>query len=172
MVTTPAPDITLEGLHPTSIACLEALAGLEAAPVRVLDIGCGGGLLGGFSALRWPQAQVLAADISTQAVADTQALIDAQQLEGRMRVVRADMLSHDAIRQDAPYNLIICNLLAEPIVRAAEGIRALAAPGAVCVLSGMLAWLAPQVEQAYGMQGFTVKSRVVYEPWHTVVMAL
>lgn len=167
----PAMDVTVEGLHPTSVACLQALQALADAPARVLDIGCGSGLLGGFCALRWPGAQVLAADISPQAVADTQALIGAQGLQGRMRVVRADMLAHADITAAGPYDLIICNLLAEPIVAAAEAIRTQLAAGGVCVLSGILAWMAAAVEQAYAAQGLALRARFVQEPWHTLVLS-
>lgn len=165
-----ALSLPLASLHPTSVSCLEGLQALAINPAHVLDIGCGSGLLGGFCALRWPQAKVLASDISPKAVADTQALITAQGLAGRMRVLRADMLAHADIAAGAPYDLIICNLLAEPIVAAAEGVRTLAAPGAICLLSGLLAWLAPQVEQAYAAVGFGVQARLVHEPWHTLVL--
>ena len=61
-----------------------------AAPKRVVDIGCGNGVLAVSAALEWPEAQVIASDQSLAAVRAT--LLTAQRagVDGRVAVHRAD----------------------------------------------------------------------------------
>jgi ribosomal protein L11 methyltransferase len=162
-------EVILEGLHPTTASCLEALQWLaeRRSFARVLDMGCGGGMLSVMAA-HWFGAQVVAADISAKAVADTQALADSRGL-AQIRAVRSDGFS---AQTPGPYDLILFNLLAEPITRMAPALKAHLAPGGVCVLSGMLSWLEADVEAMYAGLGFTLLHRVSRQPWQTHVWAL
>lgn len=162
--------ITVEGLHPTSVACLEMLQGLEAGPRRMLDLGCGSGILGAFVLAQWPMAELVAADISAQAVEDTKALLEAQGVLARARVFRSDGLGAPEIAALGPYDLIVCNLLAEPLLSMAPMMRQICAQGGTLMLSGILAWMAPQVEAAYREAGFNSLAQAAREPWRSYVM--
>lgn len=160
--------VAIGGLHPSTVSCLELLQEMDMPHARVLDVGCGSGVLGVFCAQRW-RAQLTASDISPQAVEDTLALC--AQFHVQAQVFRADMLDDARIRDGAPYGLIICNLLAEPITKAAQEMAALAAPDGKLLFSGILAWLAPNVEAAYAKLGWRVEKRLVKEQWHTLVLS-
>ncbi len=164
-------DMALEGLHPTTVSCLEALQAMAGRPFsKVLDMGCGTGILS-VMAVHWWNADVVAADIAPEAVADTQVLADAH-APGKVRSVRSDLFSDAAVSAGAPYDLIIFNLLAEPFIANASQVKAHLAAGGVCVLSGILSWLEPGVVAAYEGLGFTLLQRVSRNPWQTLVFTL
>lgn len=164
----------MDMLHPTTVSCLEALQELAATQDfrRILDMGCGDGMLSVMAAHWWQKAQVVAADIAEQAVADTQALVVAQGIGARVTALRSDGFSNPAIAQAGPYGLIIFNLLAEPLVTLAPEVKAHVAPGGICVISGILSWLEPGVVQAYEGLGFRLVRRISREPWQTLVWEL
>lgn len=163
----------LEGIHPTTASCLEVLQTLPSRLLEVsdvLDIGCGGGVLSVMAAHLWPEACVLAADISAAAVNDTRALARSQGLSERLSVVQSDGFSHPVIAQHAPYALIICNLLAEPLVAMAPTMHASLMPGGHALISGILMWLLEPVEHAYREVGMSVQVRSYREPWVTLLL--
>ena len=166
-------DIICDGLHPTTVSCMEAMQVLKEqySFSHMLDMGCGSGILAVLAA-HWWQAEVLAVDISAQAVTDTQALAKAQGMQERVRVLRSDGFSEASITQGAPYDLIIFNLLAEKLVQLAPEVKRHCAPGGICILSGILSWLEADVIRAYEMLGFTLLQRISREPWHTLVWKL
>lgn len=162
-------ELAMDGVHPTTVCCLEALQGMTETHrfARILDMGCGSGILS-VLAVHWWGAQVVAADIADEAVAHTQALAKEKGLD--ITAVRSDGFSHPLIGERAPYDLIIFNLLAEVHIRFAPEVKAHLAPGGVCVLSGILRWLEPAVVEAYEGLGFACVERIGHEPWVTLVL--
>lgn len=160
-------------LHPTTQCCLEALQWLHSAQHQfsnILDVGCGSGLLTIVSAGLWSNADVLACDIASQAVSDTAALSQNHNLEARVTVIRSDGLKHDTIKNRSPYDLILCNLLAEPIIRWAPDMHAHSASDSICVLSGILAWFEGEVKSAYESAGFELIHSIPRSPWVTLIL--
>ena len=157
--------------HPTILSCLEALQWLAERGrfATILDMGCGSGILSLAAAKMW-DATVLGADISPQAIADTIGHAKAYGLESRITTVRSDLFSDSHIKTRAPYELIIFNLLAEPITRTALEVKAHLTAGGVVVLSGLLEWLAGDVEAAYQNLGFTTIHIIRSSPWVTHIM--
>ncbi len=156
--------------HPSTEAALTAMRGLSLCPKRVLDVGCGSGLLSFAATALWPGCTVVACDISAQAVADTQANIDAHDLSAHIRVYRSDGLSHPEIQASAPYDLIVCNLLAETLVAHARTILNALMPEGMAVLSGILAWRLPQVIQTYQALGAPLVEEISVQQWRAVVV--
>jgi len=163
--------IDTAGLHPTTEACLEALEWLHERQhfSNVLDMGCGNGILSLASAGIWG-ANILAADIAPQAVADTQAQCKTHQMESLITVIRSDGFHHEMIAKAAPFDLIIFNLLAEPIVQMAPQLRTHLATGGVCILSGIQEWLSASVEETYRALGFAQLHSITRSPWRTYIM--
>jgi ribosomal protein L11 methyltransferase len=160
--------LNIEGLHPTTVSCLEALQWLKESYDfhTILDMGCGNGILSLFAAVHWP-ATIVAADISAQAVADTaQRAADYPALS----VVRSDGFSHPLIAEKSPYDLLIFNLLAEPLMRMSPEVKANLAPRGICILSGILTWLGQDVREAYTRQGFELLKVFAQPSWQTYVM--
>lgn len=160
-----------EGAHPATIASLEALHWLHERHdfANILEIGSGNGILAIAAANIW-DAQVLAADISEQAVADTSANIAAYQLENQLKVVRSDGFGHPAIAQNAPYDLIICNLLADTHLKLALELKKHSTPDGWVLLSGILSWRAADVEAAYSGLGFEIIEKSTNSPWQSYLL--
>jgi ribosomal protein L11 methyltransferase len=163
--------VDTQNLHPSTLACLEALQTLENSEFhRILDIGCGNGVLGVVAAHVWPAAEVTAADIAPKAVDDTRKMAAEKGVEDRLLAVRSDGLSHTEIKARGPYDLALCNLLSEISLKIALDLKSSLSPGAHCILSGVLEWKAEGVEQAYTGLGFQVKSKKITSPWVTYIL--
>lgn len=137
------------GHHATTAGCLAMLDALAHRPVaRAIDVGTGTGLLAFAARHLWPEAEVVATDIDAAAVEVARANAAANGVE-RIDWVVADGALHDAITGRAPYDLVIANVLAGPLLSMAPELAAIAAPAAAVVLAGLLDTQADEVVAAY-----------------------
>jgi ribosomal protein L11 methyltransferase len=149
----PAPPgaavVTLEpglafgsGSHPTTALCLEWLARLR-CPGRVLDYGCGSGVLG-LAALALGAQACLAVDVDPQARVACAANARRNGMGDRLRVVAPGALP-DGIRFDA----VVANILSDTLIVLAPALCARLATGASIALSGILGGQVADVRSAY-----------------------
>jgi len=166
------------GHHETTTGCLLALDRLKEAGIafsNIADLGTGTGLLA-FAALRlWPVARAAASDIDPVAieVAEANARVNGVPLgggAGEVELVVAAGLDHERLAARAPYDLVIANILAGPLVELAPAIAAAMAPGARLVLAGLLASQSEAVAGAYRRQGLTAALAIDRGDWPTLVM--
>jgi len=129
------------GHHETTALCLHVLSDLSKRRrfANVLDLGCGTGLLAIGAAKLWRKS-VLASDIDAVAVDVTKENARANGEAPLVRALTADGLDHPALAGQAPYDLIVANILAGPLTRLAPAIARALAPGGMLVLSGLLQW--------------------------------
>jgi ribosomal protein L11 methyltransferase len=129
------------GHHETTALCLHVLSDLSKRRrfANVLDLGCGTGLLAIGAAKLWRRS-VLASDIDPVAVEVTKENARANGETPLIRALTADGLDHPALAGQAPYDLIIANILAGPLTRLAPAIARALSPGGMLVLSGLLQW--------------------------------
>ena len=126
------------GHHATTSGCLAMLDGLaERRFARVIDVGTGTGLLAFAAAHLWPGAHVTATDIDPAAIVVTRENAAENGVAGLTLIV-ADGALDPAIGEGAPYDLVIANILAGPLVSMAPELAAIAAPDAAIVLAGLL----------------------------------
>ncbi|MES1925800.1 50S ribosomal protein L11 methyltransferase [Salinisphaera sp. T31B1] len=130
------------GTHPTTALCLEWLAGADLAGRHVLDYGCGSGILA-IAAARLGAASVTAVDIDPQAVRATRD--NARTNEVADVIHTPDM---DAIAGQ-PFDVVVANILAKPLIALAERLAEHARPGTPLILSGLLSRQADSVRSAY-----------------------
>ena len=145
----PAGQAFGTGHHETTSGCLamlDQMAGQEIA--SVIDVGTGTGLLAFAAQELWPAARVVATDIDPRAVEVTRENAVANGIAGIALVV-ADGALESAIVDAAPFNLVIANILAGPLVSMAPELASIADSGATIVLAGLLETQRAQVVAAF-----------------------
>ena len=150
------------GQHATTAGCLEALDRLEAGGGRfsnIADIGTGTGLLAFAALALWPEARAIATDIDAQAIDVTRdnAAINAVTLghgAGELLLAVADGMDDPLLEARAPFDLLIANILAGPLIALAPDFSKACASGATIILAGLLDSQAQAVIAAYEAQGF------------------
>jgi ribosomal protein L11 methyltransferase len=157
------------GHHGTTVGCLWAYDRLLKARRfhRVLDVGCGTGVLA-IAAARCGAGAVVGTDIDRVSVRISRE--NAALNQARAGFVHADGLDHPAVRRRAPYDLVFANILARPLVGLAGSIRRALRPGGVAILSGLLRSQERQVRAAYLSRGFVLESRIHRDAWATLVL--
>ncbi len=134
------------GTHATTSGCLLALDRLARQGRRfkdILDVGTGTGLLAFAANHLWPRAAIFASDIDPVSI-DVSADNAAQNGialgagRGRVTLAVADGVRHPAIAARAPHDLIIANILAGPLIELVPALAAIARPGTVLLMAGLL----------------------------------
>ncbi|MGE3747806.1 MAG: 50S ribosomal protein L11 methyltransferase [Sphingomonadaceae bacterium] len=164
------------GQHETTTGCLLMLDQLRRGGERfrnIADIGTGTGLLA-FAALRlWPGANVIASDIDpiAIAVAAENAEVNGVTLgtrPGMVELVTAPGMAHRRLRRRAPFDLIIANILAGPLIDLAPVLSTALAPGGTLILAGLLDHQADDVAAAYRRQGLRLAGDIMGGEWPTL----
>lgn len=158
--------------HATTQGCLLAIDRLTRQRnfSRVLDLGCGSGVLAIAAARALPHAQIIATDNDPSAVAVASENARANGAH-RVAFACAEGLAHPWLRHAAPFDLIIANILAGPLCTLAPELRGAVRPGAALILSGLLMPEAAEVTAAYTAQGFALKNHRRLDGWATLTFA-
>lgn len=144
------------GHHATTSGCLAMLDGLAGRSFRnVIDVGTGTGVLAFAAAHLWPDAAITATDIDPAAVDVTRTNAAANQVAG-VELIVADGALNDAITARAPYDLVIANILAGPLVSMAPELAAIADANATILLAGLLETQREAVVAAFAACGVTL----------------
>lgn len=157
--------------HGTTLGCLLAIDRLtrRGGFKRVLDLGCGSGVLAIAAARALPAARVFASDNDPIAVDVARANAAANGAK-RITFACAMGLDHRTLRHAAPYDLIIANILAGPLRALSGSLASALRPGGFIVLSGILNPEAPAVIATYLAHGFTlIQNRRIGE-WTTLTL--
>jgi ribosomal protein L11 methyltransferase len=169
----PASQAFGTGQHATTAGCLAMLSAMKQRGVvacNVADIGTGTGLLA-FAALElWPRAHAVASDIDpvcAPVVAENAARngfrIGAR--PGQLAVAIAAGMDDRRLRECGPYDLLIANILAGPLVELAPDFAEAVPPRGNLVLAGLLATQERAVRAAYRVVGFALAARIVNGDW-------
>jgi ribosomal protein L11 methyltransferase len=164
------------GQHATTSGCLEALDRLQHGGARfanIADIGTGSGLLAFAALALWPDARCIATDVDPVAidVARDNAAINGVGLGhnvGELLLASADGMDSPLLGARAPFDLIIANILAGPLIELAPSFAKAIAPGGTIVLAGLLDTQAKAVSAAFQAQRFAVADRGFGE-WPVVI---
>ena len=127
------------GTHPTTRMCLRWIAQHPPAGQRVLDYGCGSGILA-IGAAKFGAAVVDAVDIDEAAVRSTR--VNAETNAVQVRAGQPDITQ-------GPYQTVLANILATPLKVLAPLLCAQVAPGGHLVLAGILERQADELKAAY-----------------------
>jgi ribosomal protein L11 methyltransferase len=159
------------GHHGTTRGCLLLLGEVLKAhrPRRVLDLGTGTGVLA-IAAAKALQTKVLASDIdalSVKVAADNARHNGAGPL---VQVTWGNGFAAPLLRQRRPFDLVLANILANPLRQMATPMSAHLAGGARVILSGLLSPQAPSVVAAYRARGLILERHIRIEGWSSLLL--
>ena len=159
------------GHHGTTRGCLLLLDHVLKAwrPRRVLDLGTGTGVLA-IAAARALHERVLASDIdplSVQVARENARLNVSGHL---VQAIRATGFSAPQFADTAPFDLVLANILANPLRQLATPMARHLAPSALVILSGLLTHQAPGVIAAYRARGLVPVRHQRIEGWSSLLL--
>lgn len=161
------------GGHETTSGCLSMLDVMKRSGLRfdhIVDIGTGTGLLAFAAHHLWPRAYLTASDIDPLSIdvtahnAEMNAVTLGRSI-GQLALCAAQGTDHELIQRRAPYDLVIANILAGPLVELAPSFTAIAREGGSLILAGLLNTQSEAVLGAYRAQGFRLQRRVDTGDW-------
>lgn len=166
------------GHHETTMGCLETLDLLKQRGRHfrnMIDVGTGTGLLALAARHLWPTARLIASDLDPVAVDISKynaELNDIRSGSGRnaLALVASNGLDHRTIRLRAPYDLIIANILARPLIALAPQIASAAAPGASLVLAGLLTDQQSELLTVFRKHGFRLAESRINGDWPCLLL--
>jgi ribosomal protein L11 methyltransferase len=140
------------GLHPTTRGCLELLQAHGPMPSRVLDVGCGSGILA-IAALGLGAHHADACDTDPLAVEATLGNAAANGMATRVHAWQGTL---PATPRGEPYPLVLANLVAAVLVQIAAPLAVHTAPGGALLASGIIEGRAGEVRDAFATAGLTI----------------
>ena len=162
------PGLTFgTGSHATTRLCLTALEKTVAQDDRVLDLGCGSGILS-IAALRLGASQALAVDIDDKCldVAYENAALNGIGKD-RYTVRAGDVLSDGSLRREleGSYDIVVANIVADVIIALAPLVPSMLRPGGTFLCSGIIDDRAEEVRAALEAAGWTVLETQSADGW-------
>ena len=162
------------GHHETTAGCLTALDRLAREGKsfrRIADIGTGTGLLAFGARALWPDAAILASDIDPVAIDVTVENMAINAIpEDAITLVAADGMDDPNIQAAAPFDLIVANILAGPLVALASDLVATLDQNGTIILAGLLASQAGDVLAAYASNGMRSSARIDSGDWSILTL--
>lgn len=169
----PASQAFGTGQHETTAGCLAMLTHMKRSGVNarhIADIGSGTGLLAFGALALWPRALALATDIDpvcAPVMLDNcvSNAVRPGARAGELTLVIANGMDHPLIAARGPYDLLIANILAGPLVNLAQDFAEHVPAGGHLVLAGLLETQETAVRRAYRKAGFRLAARLVNGDW-------
>ena len=156
------------GSHPTTRLCLAALEKYSAPGKRVLDLGCGSGILG-IGALILGCETCIGCDIDPKAphVAAANAELNGIGPD-RFAVYAGDILSYASMRRmlGTGYDIVLANIVSDVIIPLSPLAGTFLAPGGVFIASGIIDGREDEVAAAIRAGGFSITAHSQEEEWH------
>ncbi|RCW86081.1 50S ribosomal protein L11 methyltransferase [Phyllobacterium bourgognense] len=157
------------GHHGTTSGCLDMISQVirREHPRNALDLGTGSAVLA-IGIAKLAPIRILATDIDPVAVAVAQENVVKNGVAARIQTETATGFHHPAMRAAAPFDLIVANILARPLMQLAPEMRKHLAWGGSLILSGILETQREKVLAAYRVQGLFHMKTLRREGWVTL----
>ena len=154
------------GHHGTTRGCLlQYDKKLNRRPTRrVLDVGCGAGVLA-IAAAKALKTTVWLGDIDPVAVEVANANARLNGVGALARAIVSRGVENHALRDHGPFDVVFANILAKPLRLLAPSLAAVTAEGGVAIVSGLLLSDVPGVLAAWRAQGFYLREQINLEGW-------
>ena len=156
------------GHHQTTQGCLLNLVFLENSgflPKRILDMGCGTGILGICALKLWKEANLLGVDIDNEAVEITKSNYTANNVNSS--AIQASKV--DDLISKQKLDLILCNILKQPLVDLCPDFLKIINDGGYIITSGFITSQENEVIECYSKNGFEMENRICIEDWLAIL---
>lgn len=159
------------GHHGTTRGCLLLLDHLLKAwrPRRVLDLGTGTGVLA-IAAAKALHARILASDIDPLSVRVARENARLNQTGHLIEMIHATGFAAPEFAQRGPFDLVLANILANPLRQLATPMARHLAPSALVILSGLLTHQAASVIAAYRARGLVPVRHLRIDGWSSLLL--
>jgi ribosomal protein L11 methyltransferase len=159
------------GHHGTTRGCLLLLGEVLKTfqPRRVLDLGTGTGVLA-IAAAKALHGKVLASDVDPLSVKVAADNARQNGVGALVEMAWGNGFSAPLLRQRRPFDLVLANILANPLRQMATPMSAHLAPGARVILSGLLSPQAASVVAAYRARGLILERQIRIEGWSSLLL--
>ncbi len=162
------------GTHATTRGCLRLLATLDPRETaNTVDVGSGSGILTIAMAKLW-RRPVIGGDNDAETVVVARENAALNGVGDLCRFVHAVGLHARELKERAPFDLVVANILAGPLAELSESFAKAVRPGGRVMLSGLLVEQAAHILSAYALRGFSFERRVDLETggawWRTLLL--
>ena len=154
------------GLHPSTRLSVLGLEAEIRPGMRVIDVGCGSGVLAIPAALLGASA-VDAVDIEPVAVRSTRENAERNGVADKIRVAEGSVGPGGPFQGE--YDLVLANIIARVLMELADPLVAATTQGGILVLAGIIEGKEPGVREAFDARGLTLVRRVPMEDWVSLV---
>ena len=159
--------------HQTTQCCIEAISELyhqKFSPTNILDIGTGSGILSLCASKLWPNSKILAGDIDEESVVVTQNNAATNNLGEQITSLHSDGYQNPHIKSNKPYQLILSNILANPLIAFAPDLSSHLAENGYCILSGFIDNQVSDVISAHEQHGLKLIKLYSKDNWRAALM--
>lgn len=159
------------GNHATTRMCLAALEAMELSGKKLLDLGCGSGILG-LAALVLGAESVTGCDVDPKAPDAARANAALNEIGAeRFQLYAGDILTDGGLRKKlgGGYDLVLANIVADVILSLSGLFRRFLAPEGLLICSGIIDERAPEVEAALQKNDLHILRHLHEEEWHCYV---
>ena len=159
------------GAHPSTRMCLEAMETLAPQTEKVLDLGCGSGILA-IAALKLGAKIAFGCDIDEKAPAIAMENAAMNGVEDRLTVLTGDATCDEALRArmgKREYGIVFLNIVADVIIRLCRDVPDWIRPDGTLIVSGVIDGRENEVQTALEAAGFRVSSHRRLGDWHSFV---
>ena len=161
------------GAHPSTALSLQLLQGIAQARhdiTNIIDIGCGSGILSIAAAKHWPQAHIVASDIKESVPDFVKHNAALNEVQTRITALRADGLRHVTIQRHAPYDLVLCNMLAERIITWLPELAQHTQQDGLIVIAGILGEFEASCRERAMHCGLEIVTVLAQQNWRAMIL--
>lgn len=159
--------------HQTTKCCLQGLSDIHkliSAVPQVLDVGTGSGILSLAAAKLWPSAKIVAVDIDEESVAVTKQNAIDNGVEKQIAVAYSDGYQSAIVKDGAPYDVILANILARPLIAMAGDMAQYIKSGGYAVISGFIDEQTDWVVSAHEQFGLRLVKLYEADNWRAALL--